>query len=580
MPTTGGQRWLLLHLLLLAIGIYAWTMFRNRRAGVPSPVPVAGSVALLSEVALEEKRVAKQKELNKVLSTLNKEQLRLYYLASESEAQKKLLKSYQVLAEAYSKQEKAIQEIYEQRQQQGKLVLIDYVNSTGGNLKVENSTLSVMSVLRVEERDVDEEVGPEKLTEDVGNKLGRVGKEKRSSGEQVKTTKGDTIEKVDATNANYGSPLKPPVPKPNSVKTNRKKTHKQSVLIDQDKNEYVLSKSKDPSKQQVDLRLLMDLSLVVIASTVAGMMASAAGQSVLLGYMVGGLMIGPGGLRLIRQFVQIETLAQLGSNFVVFTSGVRISSQTNGARGDLLWALLLTVTQTLALGFVAYCIFAGSSIPGLHNTNTMQFIFIGAGLAISSNTFVQSSMSRLKAGKARVAHVRGGQLVMSLLTSQTIVFLVALVFSPLCRQLHDDAFQLTIAEFIPRLTATAILALLSRRAWGSLLRLLCETGHTDLFLLGLVGMCFFLSLLTNSLLSSTAVGAFLAGVLIRHDPRWDDGHHSLSSKVAQVLSIMTFFSCLYPNMTDVGGVSFAVYMFSARGGCIYKHNILSKILFF
>jgi hypothetical protein len=96
-------------------------------------------------------------------------------------------------------------------------------------------------------------------------------------------------------------------------------------LVDIDRNEYVLSKPGDSSKKTVDTRLVMDLGIVICASAVGGMLASLAKQPILLGYLVGGSAIGPGGAKLIGQFIQIETLAQFGATFLLFALGVEFS---------------------------------------------------------------------------------------------------------------------------------------------------------------------------------------------------------------------------------------------------------------
>ena len=97
-------------------------------------------------------------------------------------------------------------------------------------------------------------------------------------------------------------------------------------MVDRYQNQYILSSSKNEGSA-VDFRLIKDLGLVLMAAAFGGILASLCGQPVLLGYLLGGSFIGPGGLRLIRQFVQVETMAHFGSIFLLFSVGLEFSFQ-------------------------------------------------------------------------------------------------------------------------------------------------------------------------------------------------------------------------------------------------------------
>ncbi|MEH2248469.1 MAG: hypothetical protein V7K33_02620 [Nostoc sp.] len=58
-----------------------------------------------------------------------------------------------------------------------------------------------------------------------------------------------------------------------------------------------------------DFRLIVVLVLGVAAC--GGLLVVLLQQPVLLGYLIGGMIIGPAGLGLIKEVIQVETLAQL-----------------------------------------------------------------------------------------------------------------------------------------------------------------------------------------------------------------------------------------------------------------------------
>ena len=109
------------------------------------------------------------------------------------------------------------------------------------------------------------------------------------------------------------------------VKTKNKKGHEtQTKIIDADKNEFVLVKSKD-SAPLTDSQLMADMVVVLLAATLFGLMARLAKLPVLLGYIMAGVAIGPAHLGYIQSFVQVETFAQFGVTFLLYVIGMEFS---------------------------------------------------------------------------------------------------------------------------------------------------------------------------------------------------------------------------------------------------------------
>ncbi|CAN4097524.1 unnamed protein product [Withania somnifera] len=78
------------------------------------------------------------------------------------------------------------------------------------------------------------------------------------------------------------------------------------TLIDRKDNVFIMSnpKSKFPVLQ-LDLRLISDLVIVIVSATCGGIAFSCAGQPVITGYLLAGSIIGPGGLSIISEMVQV-----------------------------------------------------------------------------------------------------------------------------------------------------------------------------------------------------------------------------------------------------------------------------------
>jgi monovalent cation:H+ antiporter-2, CPA2 family len=74
-----------------------------------------------------------------------------------------------------------------------------------------------------------------------------------------------------------------------------------------------------------DFRLIVDLVTILAAAAAGGIIAGLAKQPALLGYILGGIIVGPAGLGSIKELIQVETLAQFGAAFLLFALGVEFS---------------------------------------------------------------------------------------------------------------------------------------------------------------------------------------------------------------------------------------------------------------
>jgi Kef-type K+ transport system membrane component KefB len=117
---------------------------------------------------------------------------------------------------------------------------------------------------------------------------------------------------------------------------------------------------------QEDFRLIIDLVTVLGVAAVGGLLASLLRQPVLLGYILAGMIVGPAGLGVIKEVVQVETLAQLGVAFLLFALGVgfslselkKVQKISLGGGGlQILLTILTTAAISLVFGWGALVIF-------------------------------------------------------------------------------------------------------------------------------------------------------------------------------------------------------------------------------
>jgi monovalent cation:H+ antiporter-2, CPA2 family len=254
---------------------------------------------------------------------------------------------------------------------------------------------------------------------------------------------------------------------------------------------------------QEDFRLILDLVTVLGAAAGGGLLAALLRQPVLLGYLLGGIVVGPSGLGLIKEVVQVETLAQFGVAFLLFALGVKFSiSELRKVQGislgggslQILFTIAITALISTAVGWV-------SSMP--------QGIFLGAVLSLSSTAVVLKCLSESNETETPHAQVMLGILVVQdLAVGLMLAILPALDKSPDQIGIAIGWALLKIAIISGGAIAVGVWVL------PRLLRFLAWTESRELFLLGVVALCLGIALLTEHFGLSIEMGAFLAGLMI------------------------------------------------------------------
>ena len=254
---------------------------------------------------------------------------------------------------------------------------------------------------------------------------------------------------------------------------------------------------------QEDLRLIIDLVLVLAVAAGGGLFAALLRQPVILGYLIGGMVVGPAGLGLIKELIQVETLAQFGVAFLLFALGVEFSFaelkkvqkiSLGGGGLQIVLTILVTALVSLGVGWVS---------------SPAQGVFLGAILSLSSTAVVLKCL--MEGNETETPH---GQVLLGILVVQDLALGLMLAVLP---ALDKPAESIGIAVLLALVriglfAAGAVVA----GIWliPPLLRLLARTESRELFLLGVVALCLGIALLTEYLGLSIEMGAFVAGLMI------------------------------------------------------------------
>lgn len=256
-------------------------------------------------------------------------------------------------------------------------------------------------------------------------------------------------------------------------------------------------------KMQEDFRLIVDLVTVLTAASLGGLLASVLRFPVILGYIGGGILVGPTGLGLIKELVQVETLAQFGVAFLLFTLGVEFSlSQLKKVQGIALGGGLLQILLTIGVTTAIALGVGWVKTPA-------QGIFLGAILSLSSTAVVVRLWMEME--EMETPHA---QVTLGILIAQDLALGLMLAVLPAL----DQPLELMGWSLVKSLLEVALFAggAIVAGIWviPPLLGWVAARNSRELFLLTVIVLCLGIALLTEALGLSIEVGAFVAGLMI------------------------------------------------------------------
>jgi monovalent cation:H+ antiporter-2, CPA2 family len=255
---------------------------------------------------------------------------------------------------------------------------------------------------------------------------------------------------------------------------------------------------------QEDFRLILDLVSVLAVAACGGLLASLLKQPVLLGYIIGGVVVGPTGLGLIKELIQVETLAQFGVAFLLFALGVEFSfAEIKKVRGVALGGgaaqIILTILVT-----VIVC-----GVTGAWGALPAKGVFLGSILSLSSTAVVLKCL--MERNETETPH---GQVLLGILVVQDLALGLMLAVLPALDKPIDQIGVAVLMALVKIGLFAAGAVVAGKWLIPPLLRTLAKTESRELFLLGVVVLCLSIALLTEYLGLSIEMGAFVAGLMI------------------------------------------------------------------
>jgi monovalent cation:H+ antiporter-2, CPA2 family len=265
-----------------------------------------------------------------------------------------------------------------------------------------------------------------------------------------------------------------------------------------------LAKQKERrAKMAAELSLILDFVTVLGTASIGGYLANRLGQPVLLGYLLGGVVIGPAGFGLLYDGKEIQVLAEVGVALLLFTLGVEFSiKELLKVRKIALGGGTLQILLTILLGGgLAYATGWADTVP--------KAIFLGAVLSLSSTAVVLKSL--IERNEVQTAH---GQAMLAILIAQDLGLGLMLAVLPALTQPPEALGSALLWAVLKATLFIAGAVVVGVWMIPPLMKRIAQTGSQELFVLSVFALCLGVAVLTASIGLGIAMGAFVAGLMI------------------------------------------------------------------
>ena len=251
------------------------------------------------------------------------------------------------------------------------------------------------------------------------------------------------------------------------------------------------------------ISFIQDLAVIMLVAGVVTILFHRFKQPVVLGYIVAGFIIGPHTppFGLIHDEDTIKTLAELGVIFLMFCLGLEFSLRKLFKVGATAFiAAFLEIVLMIWIGF---------EIGRWFGWSTMDSLFLGAILAISSTTIIVKALNDLKMKNERFAQLIFGVLIVEDILGIGIIALlsgIAVSGTVSSGEVFSTVGKLSLFMIV----ALVIGILLVPR----LLAYVAKFESNEMLLITVLGLCFGFCLLVVKLEYSMVLGAFLIGAIM------------------------------------------------------------------
>jgi len=275
------------------------------------------------------------------------------------------------------------------------------------------------------------------------------------------------------------------------------------------------------------LQFIQDLATVMLVAGLTTVLFQRLRQPVVLGYIIAGVVIGPFTLPVvfIHDEQTIRTLAELGMIMLMFALGLEFSLKKLRKVGG--------AALVAAAGEIVLMVWLGYEIGRLFGWRTMDSLFLGAMLSISSTTIIMKALEEMNLKRERFAQLMFGILIVEDVLAVVLMALLSGIAST--GGVEAGEALGTIGKLTLFMAVSLVVGLL---LVPRVVDYIARVSRNDVLLVAVLGICFGFCLLASEMGYSVALGAFMIGALVAES-------HSVARIERIVMPVRDMFSALF-----------------------------------
>jgi CPA2 family monovalent cation:H+ antiporter-2 len=276
--------------------------------------------------------------------------------------------------------------------------------------------------------------------------------------------------------------------------------------------------------------LIADLALILIAAAITTLIFKRLKQPLVLGYIVAGLLVGQhvSVLPSVSDEANIKIWSEIGVIFLLFSLGLEFSFKKLIKVGGS--------SSITAIVEVAFMLLLGYLIGKLMGWSTMDSIFLGGILSISSTTIIIRAFEELGIKGQQFAGLVFGILIVEDLVA--IVLLVLLSTLAVSQQFAGGEMLTSVVKLIFFLIAWFVTGIFFL---PTLLRKTRKLMNEETLLVTAIGLCLLMVVLATKAGFSPALGAFIMGSILAETTQAEKIEH-LVKPVKELFGAVFFVS--------------------------------------
>jgi len=305
--------------------------------------------------------------------------------------------------------------------------------------------------------------------------------------------------------------------------------------------------------------LFLDIVIVFAVAFSGSLTARVFRLPVLLGYLLGGIVIGPHVLEVVSNLETVHTLAEFGVILLLFAVGVEVSFRdVTKLRNIAVFGGIAQILATIAIGY---------GVGMLLGWDQEEAVVLGMVISLSSTMVVLKTLT--DRGELQSLH---GRILTGMLLIQDLAFIPMIATLPALAGSDEPFLQELGIGALKAIAVLGVMGLVGGRALPWVLYRVTRLGSREIFVLALVAITFSTAAITESVGLSAALDAFVAGVLLSES---DFGHRALS----EITPLRDTFSAMF--FVSLGMLTDPAYLANHAGTILAVVSIvvLGKFVF-